>query len=51
MAEIGMPAGPLRKPLQAMEGPALQAGIDALARLELDKTYGYKLPVRAAAAE
>jgi len=51
MAEIGMPAGPLRKPLQPMEGPALQAGIDALARLELDKAYGYKLPVRAAAAE
>jgi 4-hydroxy-tetrahydrodipicolinate synthase len=51
MAAIGLPAGPLRKPLMPLEGPALQVGLNALAALELDKTYGFKLPKTPVAAE
>ena len=51
MAAVGLPAGPLRAPLKPLAGPALQVGIDALARLELDKAYGFKLGKAALAAE
>jgi len=43
MRAIGLPSGPLRKPLRAYEGEMLQKGLDILRALELDKKYGYKL--------
>lgn len=49
MRVIGLPAGPLRKPLQPLDPAALQKGIDALAALELDRAYGFKLSYSAAA--
>ena len=51
MRAVGLPAGPLRKPLTALDGAALQTGLDIAAKLELDRAYGYKLGARAAAAE
>lgn len=44
MHALGLPSGPLRKPLQPVPGDILQKGLDIVARLGLDKTYGYKLP-------
>jgi len=50
MRAIGLPAGPLRKPLGALHPQALAIGLEIARALELDKTYGYHLnPVRAAA--
>ncbi len=43
LAAVGMPAGPLRRPLRALEGAALETGIDIARDLGLDRTYGYKL--------
>jgi 4-hydroxy-tetrahydrodipicolinate synthase len=43
MHAIGLPAGPLRKPLSAYDGEMLQKGLDILGELELDKKYGYRL--------
>ena len=43
MRAVGLPAGPLRKPLRAYEGEALRKGLDILRALELDKKYGYRL--------
>lgn len=52
MAAIGLPSGPLRKPLKGIDGSALQTGIDALKRLGLDRKYGFSLgQVSLAAAE
>ena len=51
MAAVGLPAGPMRKPLNALRGEALKAGLDIVAELELDKSYGYSLPRTLAAAE
>jgi 4-hydroxy-tetrahydrodipicolinate synthase len=51
MRAIGLPAGPLRKPLRGFEGEALQNGLDILGALELDKKYGYRLDGAQAAAE
>jgi 4-hydroxy-tetrahydrodipicolinate synthase len=45
MRAIGMPAGPLRKPLRPLTNEALQVGLDIVRDLELDKTYGYSLNV------
>ena len=50
MRAVGMPAGPLRRPLKPMEGKALEVGLDAARRLGLDKRYGYKLGHAAKAA-
>ena len=50
MHAVGMPSGPLRKPLKLLEGEALQKGIDIAARLGLDKAYGYKITSQARAA-
>lgn len=44
MQALGLPSGPLRKPLQPLSGDLLQKGLDIVARLGLDKTYGYRLP-------
>ena len=43
MAAVGLPAGPLRKPLTAISGEHLAAGVTACKRLGLDTKYGYKL--------
>ncbi len=51
MRAIGLPAGPLRKPLQQLDPVAMQKGLDILKMLELDKKYGYRLETRAVAAE
>lgn len=44
MKALGLPAGDLRRPLRALEGPALAAGLAVVERLEMDRAYGYKLP-------
>lgn len=46
MRAVGLPSGPLRKPLKPFEGKQLQKGLDIIARLELDKRYGYSLSQR-----
>ena len=51
MRAVGMPSGPMRKPLRPLEGAALQKGLEIAARLGLDKSYGYKIGARAVAAE
>ncbi|MFT7214471.1 MAG: 4-hydroxy-tetrahydrodipicolinate synthase, partial [Granulosicoccus sp.] len=38
MHALGLPSGPLRKPLQPVPGDILQKGLDIVARLGLDKT-------------
>jgi 4-hydroxy-tetrahydrodipicolinate synthase len=51
MRALGLPSGPLRKPLQPISGAALQAGFDAVRRLGLEERYGYRLdPARLEAA-
>src|SRR3990170_558206 len=44
MKALGLPAGDLRRPLRALEGPALAAGLAAVHALGLDRAYGYKVP-------
>lgn len=41
MAAVGLPAGPLREPLRALEGEPLRHGIEIVRRLGLDAQYGY----------
>lgn len=48
MAAIGMPAGPLRKPLRALEGEALETGLRLLRDLGLADRYGYQVAQLAA---
>jgi 4-hydroxy-tetrahydrodipicolinate synthase len=43
LGTIGMPAGPMRRPLRTLTGDALEAGLQAARELELDKEYGYTL--------
>lgn len=50
MRVIGLPSGPLRKPLKPFEGAQLQKGLDIVARLGLDRSYGFKIDGRARAA-
>ena len=45
MAALGLPAGPLRKPLNALRGEALQRGLDIVRELDLVRAYGLS-PVR-----
>jgi 4-hydroxy-tetrahydrodipicolinate synthase len=40
---VGMPAGPLRKPLRSLSPDALQVGLNIARELGLDEAYGYKL--------
>ena len=42
MRALGLPAGPLRKPLQPMTGIALQKGFDALTKSGAAQKYGFK---------
>lgn len=51
MRAVGLPAGPLRKPLRGLDPAHLQRGLDICRDLGLDKKYGYKLPTLAVAAE
>jgi 4-hydroxy-tetrahydrodipicolinate synthase len=43
LGAIGMPAGPMRRPLRTLTGDALEVGLHAARELELDKEYGYTL--------
>lgn len=43
LGAVGMPAGPMRRPLTTMSGSDLQQGLMAAKQLELDKIYGYSL--------
>ena len=42
MKALGLPAGDLRRPLRALEGPALATGLAIVEALGLGRTYGYK---------
>ena len=43
MAAVGLPAGPLRRPLQPLSPDALARGLDIARELELDRLHGYDL--------
>lgn len=43
LGALGMPAGPMRRPLNTLGGPALEQGLNLARELELDRTYGYVL--------
>ncbi len=43
MAAFGLPAGPLRRPLQGLSSAALDQGIGIARRLGLDERYGFDL--------
>ncbi len=49
MAAMGLPAGPLRKPQKALQGAALQRGLDAVHELGLIQSYGFS-PINSLAA-
>ncbi|MEM8664580.1 MAG: dihydrodipicolinate synthase family protein [Pseudomonadota bacterium] len=42
MRAVGLPAGPLRKPLQPLSPEALQGGLDIVRKLGLDEKYGFR---------
>ena len=50
MRAVGLPAGPLRKPLQPLAPEALQKGLDIVRKLKLDETYGFRTGPTALAA-
>ncbi len=43
MRAVGLPSGPLRKPLKPLDAAGLTKGLDIVARLGLDRSYGFKL--------
>lgn len=43
LAAMGMPAGPMRRPLTLLAGEALERGLEVARKLELDRVYGYRL--------
>lgn len=51
MRAVGLPAGPLRKPLRELSPEALQVGLDIVRDLKLDEIYGYSITPRSIAAE
>ena len=51
MHAVGLPAGPLRKPLRLLKGAELQKGLNILQDLELDKKYGFQINPTSIAAE
>ena len=52
MRAVGLPAGPLRKPLKPLSPAALQGGLEMVSALGLDQKYGFKVgPTALAAAE
>lgn len=42
MRAVGLPAGPLRRPLAGLDDAALARGLDIVRTLGLDATYGYR---------
>ncbi len=50
MRAVGLPAGPLRKPLQTLPPEALRKGLDIVAKLGLDDRYGFRAGPAALAA-
>ncbi|MFT5485681.1 MAG: 4-hydroxy-tetrahydrodipicolinate synthase, partial [Alphaproteobacteria bacterium] len=50
MRAVGLPAGPLRAPLQQLDPAALQKGLDICRDLGLDEKYGYRLDTATAIA-
>ena len=51
MQAVGLPAGPLRKPLKPLAPDRLARGLAICRDLGLDRTYGYSLTAGRAAAE
>ncbi|MBP0616134.1 dihydrodipicolinate synthase family protein [Jiella mangrovi] len=49
MRVIGLPSGPLRKPLKPIDGVRLKAGLDAVDKLGLAERYGFKANLAVAA--
>jgi 4-hydroxy-tetrahydrodipicolinate synthase len=49
MRAVGLPAGPLRRPLSGLEGAALARGLEIARALGLDRRYGYRLDPAVAA--
>jgi 4-hydroxy-tetrahydrodipicolinate synthase len=47
MRAVGLPSGPLRKPLKPANPELLKKGLDIVARLGLDKKYGFATGPRA----
>ena len=43
MAEVGLPAGPMRKPLNALTGEHLARGLRIVRDLGLEEKYGYRV--------
>ena len=50
MRAVGLPAGPMRKPLCSLDTDSLRKGIDICRDLSLDQRYGYKLDTAQAVA-
>lgn len=50
MRAIGLPAGPLRRPLQPLQPAALNDALDMVQRLGLDQRYGFRVGGAALAA-
>ncbi len=51
MEAVGLPAGPLRKPLKPIPPEHLARGMNICRELELDKKYGYQISTGLSAAE
>lgn len=51
MRAVGLPAGPLRRPLSGLDPAALAKGIEIVRALGLDRRYGYRINPAAVAAE
>jgi 4-hydroxy-tetrahydrodipicolinate synthase len=51
MEAVGLPAGPLRKPLLPVDRYNLRQGLEALAALDIDRKYGFDIKVSNLAAE
>jgi 4-hydroxy-tetrahydrodipicolinate synthase len=47
MRAIGLPAGPLRKPLKPAHPDILRKGLEVVAALGLDEAYGFDIGNRA----
>jgi 4-hydroxy-tetrahydrodipicolinate synthase len=50
MRAVGLPVGPLRKPLRPLEGEALAKGVRIVRELGLDKQYGWSIEPKLAKA-
>lgn len=50
MRALGLPAGPLRKPLQPLPAPALAEALEMVQRLGLDQRYGFRTGPKAMVA-